>query len=249
MTLPRALKHDAILECAVEMRFSPIHESAETLIPGIVFSASKGKFSKSTPLPSSQLPKVLRDSQPHLTYVATTALESSDFKLMLGGRTAIVSFTKPYAGWSEVSPIILDCFRSVLDTALVKDVERISMKYINVIGGEERQHDISQLQVEVKLNGFDLRGPGTQLRGETEIDGCTTIIEVQSGITVTIKKESESLKTTGVGLYIDTIKAGPFPKAKDDLPAILEHLHNTSKQVFFGLLETETLKSLGPTYD
>lgn len=231
------------------MRFSPANDSADSLIAGMVFGAMSGYFSKSSPLPLSLLPREIRDKEANLHYQPITALEGANFKVLLGKRVAAVSFPKPYPGWGKVRPLVIECFNAVLKTKLVKAVERVSIKYTNLLAQGRDENDLSQLNAKVELGEFDVSGPGLEAKAEIRRNDCITIVQFTVGTKINVTTPNQSYEGRGVMLNVDTIKMGPFSDIEQVLPSILDDVHTTEKETFFGLLKDETLEKLGPVWD
>jgi uncharacterized protein (TIGR04255 family) len=182
VNVPVSLDRDTIFECVAEMRFSEANESAEDLIPGLVFGRLRRMFQKSVQQPFAQLPKQLRDHDSNLRYQPTHLLEGDGIRLLLGARMAAVAFARPYMGWAAVKPLIIQCFEGVLETEMVKAVERVSLKYTNLLAEGRNESDISQLVATVDLGGMQLRGPGLEIKAEIERNDCITIVQIASNV-------------------------------------------------------------------
>ena len=247
--LPVALKSDTIVECVFEVRFAAGNPSAADLLPGMVFDRLRKYFQNSTQLPIAQIPKLLRDQNPQLLYQPTHALQGrNNVRMMLGQRVVALSFAKPYQGWEFVQSRIVECIQGVLSTDLTGTPERFSLKYSNVLSHGRDENDLSQLKLRVSLDEFTLRAAATVIRAEIDRNDCINIVEVMSGATVVLQLPAGVVQAKGVLLSVDTVRNGPFANFSKDLPQMLETAHTTEKEIFFGLLEKQTLEKLGPVY-
>ncbi len=245
---PFALERDTIFECVFETRFARGSPSSDELLPGIIFTALKHRFSGGNPLPLSQFPKALREHDPNLAYQPIHSLEGKNLRLMLGGRVATLSFTGPYPGWANVEPIILECSRAVLNTELVGSLERCSLKYVNLLTDGRDVRDLSQLNLRLELDGFSTAGGATAIVSEFGFEGLTTIVEIRTDMTIVPPPESGKAKGSGVMVNVDVIHNGPFGNFEQELPETLNRLHDAEKRIFFSLLEKSTLQRLGPIW-
>lgn len=246
--IPIALERDTIYECLFEFRFATSDQSSEELLPGLLFGALQPLFTSLKALPLAHIPKGMRSADPQFAFQPVNALEGENLRLMLGARVATLSFTGPYLGWTRVLPIVRECVTAVLQTGRVGQVERCSLKYINLLTEGRNPSDLDQLELQFKLNGFTPRGPGTYIRSELEIRGLTTIVEIMTDITIKSPAGSGKQKTSGVMVNVDVIHDGPFPNFAQDLNETLSALHDVEKAVFFGLLKRATVERLGPVW-
>jgi uncharacterized protein (TIGR04255 family) len=245
--LPVFLEKDTIVECVFEMRFSASHQSVAELLPGLIYGKLGKIFDKGVnTLPLGLVPKPVRDANPALKYVPTHVLEGSDIRMMFGPYTTAVSFPRPYPGWAKVKPLILECMQTVLGTGLFSNPERVGLKYVNVLQEGRDEFDLGQTRVTVALADFPLRAEGASVRGEIERNGCITVVEVSGGLK--ISPGAGKAELLGVQLTVDTIRPVKGTDLKNDLPSVLETLHDTEKGIYFGLLSDATLKKLGPRY-
>jgi uncharacterized protein (TIGR04255 family) len=247
VVLPDALTRDAIVECVFEMRFSGGHPAVADLLPGVVFGKLSKYFKTLTPLPLGQVPRVLRDENPQLRYSPTHGLEGPNLRMMFGPHVAAVSIPKPYPGWKKVQPLIVECMASVVDSGLTGAPERFSLKYVNLLQEGSDEFDLSQTTLSLKIGTFKLRTSGTTyVRTEIEQNGCLNVVDIASGAKLAATPGNP--EASGVLVSVDTIQdklsATPF----DELAKTLKSLHDTEKQVFFGLLAQPTLAKLGPSY-
>jgi uncharacterized protein (TIGR04255 family) len=246
MPVPVGLTRDTIVECVFEMRFSAGgHAAVAELLPGLVFGKLPKRFQNLIPMPLSQVPKLMRDQNPQLRYAPTHALQGQYIRMLFGPHVTAVSFPKPYVGWEHVQPAILECMNAVFDTGMTGKPERFSLKYVNLLQQGRNEFDLSQINLQFKLADFPLREEGVIVRGEIEHNGCITLVEIASGAKVSVQG---SPGESGVLMSVDTSIAATSNDARAALPQVLETVHDTEKEIFFGMLSRATLEKLGPTY-
>jgi uncharacterized protein (TIGR04255 family) len=248
MPVPAALARDTIFECVFEMRFGDGgHPGVADLLPGIVFGKLPGRFTNVVPLPLGQLPKMARDQNPQLRYMPTAGLEGPQNRMMFGEHAVAVSFVKPYAGWTKVKPVILECMNLVLDSMLTGTPERYALKYVNLLREGSSEFDLDQTRVRIELGNFHQRDNGGMLiHAEIERNGCINVVDIATGTRITLPGSAEE---TGVMISVDTVRPSEQADPRVELPQVLEILHETEKEIFFGLLTESTLQKLGPRYD
>lgn len=247
MDLPVALKSDTIAECVFEVRFAPGNPSVAELLPGIIFQRLNSWLSTSLQLPTAQIPAAMRAMDPNMRYQPTHALEGKGVRVVFGPQELAIAFARPYPGWSVVRPRILECVELVARTGLTGQPERCGLKYVNLLTGGRDAFDISQLKIRIELDGFTLSN-SLGVHAEVQLQGCVSIIDVLSGATVTSNVQGHNVTNTGVVVSVDTQHAGPYRDFLKELPDVLDLVHNTEKQVYFSLLQKDTLEKLGPMY-
>jgi uncharacterized protein (TIGR04255 family) len=166
--------------------------------------------------------------------------------MMFGEYAVAVSFVKPYAGWAKVKPLILECINTVVETGLTGRPERYGLKYVNILKEGRDAFDLSQTRVRIEFGDFPLRSQSSvAVHGEIDLRGCTNLVDIATGGKVVIPgQEGEEV---GVVISVDTVCNSSGADAVE-LPQILETMHETEKEVFFGLLQGPTLERLGPRY-
>jgi uncharacterized protein (TIGR04255 family) len=244
---PIALARDTIVECVFEMRLKNPHPGVADLLPGIVFGKHPGRFKNVASLPLGQIPKIARDQNPQFKYMPTMSLEGPLVRMMFGEHAVAVSFLKPYAGWAKIKPLILECMTSAIETGLTGQPERYALKFVNLLSEGRDAFDLEPTGVRIELGGFQLRPQSpTGIHAEIELHGCLNIVDIATGGTVVIPGRPG--EEVGVVISVDTVRNSDGVDARAELPQILETLHETEKEVFFGLLKPSTIEKLGPRY-
>jgi len=107
--------------------------------------------------------------------------------------------------------------------------------------------DLDQTRVRIELGDFQLRAQGTTVvHGEIDLNGCTNIVDIATGGKVAAVPGHE--EEVGVVISVDTVRNSAGLDASVELPQVLETMHETEKEVFFGLLKGSTTEKLGPRY-
>jgi len=235
------------MECVFEMRFADPVPGVADLLPGIVFGNLPGKFKNVATLPLGQLPRIAREQNPQLKYMPTTALEGPQVRMMFGEYAVAVAFLKPYAGWAKVKPLILECMNTAISSRLTGRPERYGLKFVNLLKEGRDAFDLDPTRVRIELGGFALRSQGTTgIHAEIELNGCINIVDIGTGAKISIPGQPG--EEVGVVISVDTVRDSSGLDASTELPQVLETLHETEKEVFFGLLQGSTIEKLGPRY-
>ncbi|MBZ0125153.1 MAG: TIGR04255 family protein [Rhodocyclaceae bacterium] len=242
--IPVKLENDPIIEAIFEIRFNTEVQSAADLLPGLLFPELRKDFPRIEPLPVSQIPQVIRDRDPDLRYQPRHRLVGERSWVLLGDRSAAIACKPPYIGWTDFRRVILQLVRLLEGTKLIKEVERFSLKYINLLSGTGPAEQFSQIRFSADLAGISLVNQITQLKTELIEDDFVNIVEIMSNAVV-VTEPGQTLK--GMVLAIDTIRMNPkdFWSQSDYL---IDRAHSTEKSIFFRSLTKETINSLKPKW-
>ena len=241
---PIKLQQDPIFEAVFEMRFSIESDQVADLIPGIVFPKLRKDFPKTEALPFAQIPKVIRDQNPELRYQASRRLIGQRLIISLGDRVAGISCPKPYIGWSEFQPVILQLVDLLKNAELIKQVERFSLKYSNMLPGVNQKEQFAHTQFTATLGKTNLAEQLTQVRTEFEEGGFINIVELAANA---VAKPISGATMTGLLLSIDTICNNPSD-FWNNAKTLLEDAHKVEKAIFFRALTKETIDALKPVW-
>lgn len=243
--IPSALENDTIAESIFEIRFDAAVPDAGDLLPGMVYPALKGDYPTLTRLPTADIPKAIRKQQPNMAFTALHRLQGNNRSVSVGDRVLTLSVIRPYPGWSDFRDLITEIVDVAKGTELIASVSRAALRYSNIIQLGVGDFDLSPLDVTLRLNSFETRGPGTHIRSEISRNGCTSIVQIATNATANVQAEEPML---GILLDVDTQMVGPFTNFWTEFTDIIGRIHQTEKEVFFGLLTDDAVKELGPTW-
>lgn len=243
--IPVRLKKEPLLEALWEIRFTSTKPSVLDLLPGLLFKALPEKYPDIVRLPAADIPDFIVEHDPKLRYVPKTRLEGGNHAVQIGKQMVALSCRRPYSGWKTFSADISELIKVVRDTKLIGQLERFSLKYIDLIELEQPP-DLACLTVELKLGGYELNMRLVQLRTEIKENGLIHIIQIASPAEVALPGEDKRL--SGVLLDIDTINPIKEGESWEEVENRLDAAHSASKRMFFGLLTTETIEKLEPEY-
>jgi uncharacterized protein (TIGR04255 family) len=245
--LPATLGRDPIVEFTFEIRFHGAAPSVAELLPGMLFPYFKSDFPRMGLLPASQIPKAIRDTDPNFAYQPVHVLEGGRRRILLAERAVALSVVRPYEGWASTRPLILSIVSKLRETGLVEQVERFSLRYMNVINlGSDTS--LAPFKIDIGLGKFQIRGNGLQIQAEIERDESVAIIQLATGATIAVRGESGTSTHNGVMVAVDTVRQTNVAGFLADPVPLLEVVHNTEKEVFFGLLKDETIAAMEPVW-
>lgn len=242
---PKKLNKCPLLEALFEIRFEPENPSAAELLPGLFFSEFKDKYNELVTLPAAGIPAQIRDADPNLKYQIHHHLTGSGRRLGTGSR--IVNFTMgpEYPGWEVFREEIKKIIDHLRVLKIMKKVERMSFRYINLIP-TEKSPQLSLLDGNFFLHDKSISEKGFHLRFEIHENNFFSIVQVATETSA--KKENEHEKR-GLLVDIDTVCTQGLEDFLENSVHHLEKGHSTEKKTFFSLLKSETLEQLDPIWE
>jgi len=244
---PLRLKKNPIIEAIVEFRFTPTqHAPLSDLLPGMLFSQLRDTYPKTEKLSISELPQEIRRTDPNLAYKPIHRLIGNQLSIAIGDRVLGFSCQRPYLGSSTFQPHVIKALKVALDTGLIDKIDRLAVKYINLIPSSNKALGLNALKASVILGTYNLAEHGCSIRTEIISDGIINIIQIVNKATVKFKDNNQA--TTGTIVDIDSILDNPGTTDIDKLPALIDKARQQEKQVFFSLLTDETLSSFEPVW-
>lgn len=244
--LPKRLNKDPILEAVCEMRFAGNGGGAPALLPGILTS----KFGKVVPkfdaLPVSSIPEPIRRSDANLKYAPLVRLSGDEFAISVGENVISVSSApRKYPGWTALQPFALSVFEAAIQADILGSIERISVKYVNLLPSAKGAKEVADLtKLVVKFGDHSLLNEPLQLRAEIRSGNLVTVVQVISSAHVEV---SPSENLSGVVLDVDTIWMSGKIDA-DQIGKVLDEAHQEEKRIFFSVITDTALNAMEPQY-
>lgn len=245
--LPARLTREPLIDAVFELRFSgPV--PASDIVPGFLFGKLDGTKTVER-LPSSELPRQLRDADPNLRFAPLIRMHWGEFILLIGDRTLGVACKLPYPGWAHFRPAILRTIELLQGMPIINAVHRLSMKYVDLVPAATNREQIDALQLRLSLGPHELREENFHIRMEVPKDGLVNVIQVVAPATAT---HGDGHKRVGVIVDIDSIwnlADESMDVFSANLPDRLDRIHQANKRMFFACLREQTISNLGPVYE
>lgn len=243
--VPSRLDRDPIVEATFQFRFQGKANAVADILQGAMYPALKGRFPKIQRNPIAEIPSELL-VDPQLRYQARLLLHGTNQMVHLGDRSIGVTSVKPYPGWRNFQPLISELLDLANKADVVKECERISMRYTNLLLGDSPAAQFAHLNFQASLGReqYDLQNQLTHLRTEYKSDGVITIIEIGAE---TIMRTPEG-ETKGLAVAVDSVYDVPNDFLQNPSPHLTK-LHDADKTVFFNLITEASLKKMGPHWD
>lgn len=240
------LERDTIVEATFELRFQGTNKTVADLLPGLLFSAFKGRSPKTMRTAISNLPREVQSADETLRYAPRHALAFEQFQILMGDMTVQVSNQRPYVGWARFKPMIQEVLGQLQQSGLIASVERSSLKYVNLI--EEKAgltEQFAHIKLRAALGERDLTTCLTSMRTEFHEAEMINIVEISPATKVLLLEAKQEAE--GILVAVDAINTNVKDFwANQDI--ILERTHEMEKSVFFDILTEGTVSALGPVY-
>lgn len=245
---PKKLGKEPLIDVICGIHFES-DDPVDALLPGLLLSKLAGKTPKFEMLPAAQLPQMMRDGNPDLKNAPLMrVVVDEQFAVLIGSRWLGVGCLMPYAGWLAYKPMIEKVFAVLANVPSIKNVERLSMKYVDFMENSSKDAPLSRVQLQIDIAGRQLSNQVTQLRTEIIDSSFVHAVTILSHATATRPDKPSS---DGVVVDVDThmVQTIPFQDFLVQMPDLLEKIHTANKTFFFDLLTDSGLKELEPAYE
>ena len=242
--LPKKLELEPLIEVVFEVRFQSL-VPASTILPGLFFKELVMPAVERLPL--ANLPQNIRDANPHFSYAPTELLRSERYSYMIGDKVLVVGAIMPYQGWQNFKPVILEAVATLKNSKIVTNVERFSLKYVDLIKEVSLTEQLGALKLELYVGGNKILNAPLQLRVEMERDGFTQVIQFLTNA----QAHYEGKVIAGLVVDVDSIancNSVDVNQFHIELPDKLESLHLSNKKAFFSTITDAALAKLKPAY-
>lgn len=245
---PVRLNKDPIIESIIEIRFTGAAGiNISDLLPGMLFAQLRESYPKLETLPVSQIPIEIRKSDPNLHFKPIKRLVGGNFFIAIGDNVVSISCTKPYVGWGNFQPKIVELIEVINRTGLVSNVSRVSAKYLNLIPEVEGAGNLGALKASVQLGDHDMIDHNCTVRADMVIDGILNIVQIMTKTTVQSASSGEQL--SGLILDIDCIYECKDEDFWANYEKIIERVRQSEKSIFFSMLTESTLNGFDPVWE
>jgi len=244
---PVKLKNDPIVEAIFELRFEPRKSALSDLLPGLMYGKLGDRFPTLERLPFSTVPREFLQQAPDLKYQARFRLIGNSFAILFGDYCLSLSSLKPYVGWEQFKPFIIEILGYLKDSTLVGAIERYSIKYVNLLPAAHGDfaEQYKYLNFSANLGKFPLTSSPTWVRAEIDDANYMNLLEFAANAQI---KTLAGEQLDGLLLTIDTIS-----KSTDnfwDTPEkYIESAHQTEKAIFFETLSDEAGQIFGAIWE
>jgi uncharacterized protein (TIGR04255 family) len=236
MQLPISISPNPLFISTIEIRFSTNINRLELL------QKMSSVFSKDLPiLEDSKIPQELKDSEEQFRFAADYTLKNSDYSLSFGTRSLSIEHISEYKYWATYFVFIKDCLEKVFQLNFIEKIERCGVRYGSILDGNNNPKDILIDVPKIEINNMQSNFAGFQSVFKTNIS--TLFLQISSNA----KLNKAGLIRTGFYIDIDASYSKEL-KPNSDVFTIIDTLHKDQKELFFGLLTDDFIKTLNPKY-
>lgn len=247
--LPAKLANEPLLDAVCELRLGAAVD-LQNVIPGALFTKLDG-ITSIEQTPASNIPAELRAQIPTLLDAPLVRLHWDHYSILCGRKSVAVASKLPYVGWKSFKPQICAIFRHVLELKVVTSVERYSVKYVNLVEGQDVNEQLKLLDWSLKVGEQDVRSGPVQLRCEMAgPEGMVTVLQIMAGGMVQLPDTSST--KYGAVVDADTVKicqTADIDAFKCELESRLEAIRLENKKWVFESLKQSTIDAMGPSYE
>jgi len=206
----------------------------------------QGTGSQVDRMPGAEMPAQLRESDPNLRYLPLVRLTFGRYVVMIGDYNLVVSCVMPYEGWTAYKATIQRILSTLEDAWFISEIERHSMKYVDLLENEDLSEQVKSVAVDLKIGKYELKKENFQVRIEIPEGSHTKVLQLLTGSVLV-----DNLPRTGAVVDVDVIKilSTPLRNYLEESSLLLDDLHRINKESFFSCITEETLNSLGPVYE
>lgn len=244
--LPKKLKKEPLIEAVFEIRFSASLDAASVL-PGFFF-AKLGAKTVVEHLPITQLPPQFRDMDPKLRYQPLMKINWDNFFILIGDKTLGIGCNIPYPGWINFKGKIIELIKILIEGNIVQKVERYSIKYVDIIEGEDLARQIERVAIDISIGNHKLKKEKFTVRIEIPHENFIKVVQIAAPASAKIPNTQERI---GVLVAIDTVcnyQTSDLSKFMEELNSRLDQIHDETEKMFFDCLRPETLTYLEAVY-
>lgn len=251
--LPISLEQEPLVDALFEVRFKS-HYPLSVTLPGILIRELELE-TQPEQLAVGNIPAPVRSQDPALRYSPVLRLRWDDYFVAIGDQCISVScdLRKPYPKWPNFKAAILRIVDCMAKAKISSEVERYSVKYVNLIPEQKLADQISKINMTLSLGGQDIRDNHINVQVHVKEGDFLHIVSVVTGASGRPGRGSHTTgNINGIVVDIDSIKllgSRSFSSLVDDLDADLEALRQSNKKKFFDCLTEKTIKDMGPSYE
>lgn len=243
-SLPKKLGKEPLIEAIFEIRFPGGSLVSNRLLGYITTKLDKGLPIKK--LPAMDIPEQLRARNVNFKYSPLFQISWGQYAILIGDCMCAVTNGYPYQGWKNFKKAIIDITELLRDCGLINNIERYSLKYVDLVEASTTKEQIASIKLDLRLGGYAVKEEPINLRVELPKKPFLHVVEIVSNAIVAEENKPER---NGILINIDSIDNAPPVNFWEVLSENLELIHEANKELFFGFLEKDTLISLEPTYD
>ncbi len=236
MQLPKSISPNPLFTSTIEIRFSTSLNRMELL------QKMSSVFSNNFPiLEEGRIPQELKEQEEQFKYAADYILKNDDYALSFGTRSVSFEHVSEYKYWPTYFSFIKDSLGKIFELKFIDKIERCGVRYGSILDGLHNPKDVIIELPKIEISSMVSNFAGFQSVYKTDVS--TLFLQISSNAKLV---KSGIVKS---GLYIDIDASySKELEVNDYVFVIIDKLHKDQKELFFGLLKEDFIKTLNPKY-
>ena len=237
--LPTRISPCPILEAVMEIRFVTGQEWS--VLPGLLYSQISDLYPKIEKLAVFELPEEILRNDPALVYAPRLRFAGEGFVIQFGPRVISLLTRGEYSGWGRIKEELAWLLERLKLAGFIHEGERLGMRYIDFF-----EEDIfSRLVLDVRSGGQSISGVEMNFATVFRRGDLTARLLLNNGAMVTRGNKVIGGSILDLDVWLEASGFDIFGDAVEKF----EEAHRCNKEIFFGLLKTDFLDSLAPSYE
>ena len=240
--LPGKLKHDAIVEALLEIRFDA--PAVLEVLYGRLADVPSWQGFVQRRLPTADIPAPIRSLDPQLRFAPSFELRERNGhrSIRIGPQSISYHRGAPYVGWNQFKPELFEVVDQLFAKAGDLTIRRLGLRYLNAL--TKVQHGVSGVS---DLN-MRLYVAAEQLVGDLNVNFVKDVSpETKCTVRVATTQFVQGRLPEGTTAYVDVdVYTNDSFHAKEGAPVRdwINFAHDEEKRAFFGLLPPEIIEAL-----
>lgn len=245
--IPARLEDDNIVEVVTEIRYKTNCKFVEFKTAFTSIMLNKGFTPQETPFCS--LPDDIIAADPNLSKIPFVFYSKANQIVNLSPFFMSFHRKETYGCWADYKTEIMPIISEIITHGIVNDINQLSLRYVDFF---ENADIFADIEIDTIFNDANIARKEVASRMYrfsflAETEGVTTnIVLVNDAVFKTA--DNKDKKGSIVDMTTFTKENVSIETSIDSLSDELEKVHSESKQVFFGLLKQEAIKSMKPLY-
>lgn len=238
--LPQEITPNPVVGAIVECRIKSDIERHK-LLPLVI-----SKFMQDFPIyEEGKFPFEFKNNNEELKYFPDFTLKNELYSIGFSTNSITLEINNEYPLWSKYFEFVSESIEKIIELNFIAEIERVGLRFISFFeeDGADMKDKISNLP-SLQLNEYteEVRSYKTYLTK----DNIRLYLQIFKEKTIYRNDDQES---TGMVIDIDTDVKDNLILDKNSICNIINDLHNSEKELFFSILNSEFLSTKNPKYN
>lgn len=245
--LPIVLEREPLVDAVFEVRLKGTQPLGD-ILPGFLMAELKPKPTV-TRLPAAEIPRPMRAADPGLQFAPTQRIDWSRFFISVGDQNIVISCKLPYPKWPNFKKAILEILQHIGKAEIEGEVERYSLKYVNLIEAPTPAEQVKKIRTKIQLGDIEVLDDHFSLQVHRQ-EG--DILHILSIVTSAHAQLPDGRQISGAIVDVDSIQVINVPSFHTFLATLengLERIRQENKAKFFSCVTEAAIAEMGPRYE